>query len=122
MINEIIVKGSIETTFHDFTFTTNGMDLILSSGTYHQNNTVIYTDPDGGSITIPTTPNMNYEISLLVTGEFHVLQYSDVDTAIEFYKNNKIVDLLAWFTVGENVTSLDAVTINVKKMVTDNAD
>jgi hypothetical protein len=117
LINENIIKGDPSTTFYDLTFTTNGMDLIISGGTYTRNNNVIFEYPTGGTIGIPTLANMNYEVSLLETGTIHLLQFSDIEEAIDFYKSNKVIDLLAWFTVGEEVTSLDSVTINVKRMV-----
>lgn len=120
MINEIIIKGNHSTTFFDITFSTNGMDLIMSGGSYHINNEMLFSDENGGSITIPTTPNVNYEVHLLKSGVVNVLQYIHLDEVVSFYENNEVIDLLAWFTVGENVTSLDQVQINVKKMVYDN--
>lgn len=122
MINEIKINGSKSTTYHDFTFSTNGMNLVISGGTYYQNNNVVYTDANGGSIAIPTSPDMTYEICLMASDEVHVLQYSNPDDAIKFYENNNVIDLLAWFTVPVNTTTLDNVQINVKAMVDTDAN
>jgi hypothetical protein len=119
MINEIIIKGSEDTTFHNISFSTSGMNLMISGGQYYQNGQVLFSDSQGGSVTIPTTENMTYEISLLTNGEINVFQYHEIEDAISFYQANPILDLLAWFTVGQGVTTLDNVTINVKKMVTE---
>jgi hypothetical protein len=117
LINEIIIKGSKETTFHDFAVTTSCMNVQISPGEYWRSNQILFSDAAGGSIVIPTTSNMNYDVCLMTNGETHVLQYSDVDDAIAFYENGGVIDKIAWFTVGENVTSLDDIQINVVKTV-----
>lgn len=116
MINEIIINGSKETTFFDFTFTASGMNIAVSPGTYYKNGQTVFTDVNGGTITIPTTANMNYDICLLETG-ISVVQYALGDDPTSYYDSNSIIDMLAWLTVPENTTTLDNVQINVKAMV-----
>jgi hypothetical protein len=117
MINENIIKGHWTTTYHDFTFSTNGMDFIISGGSFVQNEKILFSDQTGGTITIPTTANMNYELYLMPDGTLQIFQYGDIEEVIAFAQKNQITELLAWFTIGTGVTTLDNVQINVKKMV-----
>lgn len=118
MINEVIVQGSQSTTLHTFTVTTNGMNIIVSEGEYYRGGQELFSDADGGTITIPTTSNVNYEVYLMTDG-ITVFSYTDIDDVIAFHMNNQanFIDKLMWFTIGENVTTLDGVTINFLKVI-----
>jgi hypothetical protein len=110
MIKEHSVIGSKDTTLHDFTITTSGMDVTISSGNYTQANVERFTSDVGAtvSITVPLADTY-YELWLNDVG-LVVLSRTDGQ---EFGDVANPIDRLAWFTVPANALSLDDVEINV---------
>lgn len=123
MIQDNVVNGSMSTTLHTFTVSTSGMDIVVSSGEYYRGGQVLFSDADGGTITIPTTANISYELFLMTDGSMSLFQYTDVTDLVNFCQENKsqIIDKLLWFTIGDSITSLDDVIINFVKVI-DNAN
>jgi hypothetical protein len=116
MINEIIVLGSKKTRLHDFTLEQVNMDLVLSGGSYVQDNAQRFTTDLGAKVTIPSpTSDTHYEIWLNDVG-LVVLSRLDAD---EFGEVVNRIDRLAWFTVPANATSLDSVEINYVRLVSE---
>jgi hypothetical protein len=119
MIKENIVIGDINTTFHDFTFYQNGMNITISSGSYTSNGLSLAGLLDEGTVNIPVNmyQDVDYEIWLTTNG-IEVLQGKFLD----IWTNNPIaegdrIDRLCWFTVPKATKILDDVEINVIRMV-----
>jgi hypothetical protein len=114
LIQEIIVKGSKSTTFHDFTITTNGLNLILSKGHYVLNNVERIKSDIDVTITLDSpTEDTHYEVWLSETG-LQVLSRTDSEN---FDVVNNPIDRLLWFTISANETDLNNTEINFVKVV-----
>lgn len=114
MINEIIVQGSSDTSFHNFSITQSVMDISISQGSYHQNGVEQVSNTDDISITFDTpTQDTDYEI-WLCTDKIAILHKVVGD---EFGELTNQIDKLAWFTIPSGTTDLDSVEINVIRMV-----
>jgi hypothetical protein len=110
MIKTHNVIGSKETTFHDFTIESSGMDITISKGNYTQANVDRFKTDAGATVALPTPlADTHYELWLNDAG-LNVLNRTDGQ---EFGAVSNPIDRLAWFTVPANVISLDDVEINV---------
>lgn len=113
MIVEHICKGNKSTTLHNFVWSQTGMTVGITSGTYTQQNVVLYSSTTGANVTIPTpTVQTYYEIWLSNSG-LAVLSRTDGQ---QFGPVTNPIDRLAWFTVPANTTTLDNVNIDVVRM------
>jgi hypothetical protein len=113
MINEIIVKGSDETTFSTFTVTTDGLNIVISQGEYIQNSTVLFQS-EGAVVPIPVSDeSLNYNLYLTTDG-LVIVVWGDGE---EISEVANLLIQLAWFSVPANTQSLDNIEINVIKVV-----
>lgn len=109
MINNRIVKGSKNTTLHDFEMRTEGMNLIVSKGTYYQGGNVVYSSDEEVVFSVPVkSENTNFILWLTISGFVLNEGYDVVDD---------LIDRLGWFKVEPNTSNLDAVEINFVKVV-----
>lgn len=114
MIIEHIVKGSKETSSHSFSVSVNGMNLIVTKGSYFLNNTEKIKSDNDVSITIDSpTEDTHYELWLSETG-LQVLSRTDSEN---FDTVENSIDRLAWFTISANETDLNNTEINFVKVV-----
>lgn len=113
MIIENVVQGSLETNLHSFTFASEGMNLIMSAGSYVQMLAIKATEDE--STTIPLdTPEEDTHYEVWLSGsELCILTRTD-STAFGEVVNP--IDKLAWFTIPSGATSLDDVEINTIRM------
>lgn len=109
MIVERIVKGSINTSLHNFEFKTENMNLIISDGSYYQAGMKRYSKDDETVITIPQkNESVYYEIWLRESGFLLVEGFGAVE---------KPIDRLGWLTVHSDTTNLSEVDIYFVKVV-----
>lgn len=120
LINEININGDIQTTFHDFTITQTGMNISISNGSYYRGGNLLFHSDTGGTLTLSSSQyqDLYTEIWLATTG-IEVLQGGDI---VDVFENNPIpvanrIDRLGWLTIPMGSTSLDAVQIDVVKVV-----
>nr|WP_309101691.1 hypothetical protein [Fredinandcohnia onubensis] len=114
MITEHIVEGSKATSFHDFRITTNGMNLIVTNGSYFRGGNEIFSGTNDAIIQIPSPSQLtHYEIWLTETG---LVALERTDTQVFNVVENPI-DRLAWFSVPENCTNLEKGEIYLVKVV-----
>lgn len=113
MINEHVSNGSKETTLSTFGVTVDTMNLVISAGEYYQANQKL-VESQGVTIPIPVSDeSLNYDIYLTKTGLI-------VNVRADDECPSEIADLLmtlAWLRVPSNVSTLDAVEVNVVKVV-----
>ena len=113
MIIENVVKGSLETTLHSFTFASEGMNLIMSAGSYVQMMAMKVTESDSTIIPIVVpSEDTHYEVWLTASG-LTILTRTDIT---EFGVVVDPVDKLAWFTVTAGTSLLDGIEINTIRM------
>ena len=113
MIIENVVKGSLETTLHSFTFATEEMNLIMSAGSYVQMMAMKITESDSTIIPIAVlNEDTHYEVWLTTSG-LTILTRTDTT---EFGVVVEPIDKLAWFTVTAGTSLLDGVEINSIRM------
>ena len=114
MINEVVVQGSKDTTFHDFSMLQVGMEIYISTGSYHQNGIEQVVNEDEISIEfdLPTEDTW-YEIWLCYD-KISILTKVSGD---EFGEMINQIDKIAWFMIPANATTLDGVEINIIRMV-----
>jgi hypothetical protein len=114
MIVEHVVQGTKENSFHDFNITIEGMNLIISSGSYYQAGQEKINSDTDTLISIPS-PNeeTNYEVWLTTDG-LQVLTRTQNE-------NFDIVDnpllKLNWFSLQPNETDLNNAEIHFLKVV-----
>lgn len=117
MIIEHEIKGNESTVFHTFTFRTEGMTLVMSDGYFIRTGETLVSSDKETIIEIPVSD---------VTKHYDVLLVDDIDTPLhigvtkegEFLGDvDGFVELLAWFTVPPNTSSLDEINVEVKRMV-----
>jgi hypothetical protein len=114
MVIEHICNGNKQTTLHTFVLSQNGMAINVSPGTYTQQNITKYTTATGATLTLsPPAAQTYYEIWLNNVG-LVVLSRTDGQ---QFGSITNPIDRLAWFAVPANTTTLDAVNIDVVKML-----
>lgn len=113
MIIENIVKGSKNTSFHDFEIGVSGMDLTVSKGSYFQaEQEKIKSDND---VVIPIsspTETTHFEMWITETG-IQILTRTDSEN---FAIVDNPIDRLAWFTVPTNTVDLNGVDIHIIKV------
>lgn len=118
MVIEHKIIGSKSTTLHNFSLSTNGMEMTLSAGEYYLKNELKISSKESATFTIPTSPeNMHYELWLTVDG-LEVIYRKDNEA---FSRPGDFIDKISWFTVPANFVSLDNVEVNFIKVVDENA-
>nr|WP_309099059.1 hypothetical protein [Fredinandcohnia onubensis] len=118
MIKEHIVEGSKDTSFHDFVITTNGMNLIVTNGSYFRRGNKIFSGINDALIQIPSPSQLtHYELWVTETG---LVLKERTDTQV-FDEVENPIDRLAWFSVPENCTSLEDVEVIFVKVVPSDA-
>jgi hypothetical protein len=114
MIKELIIEGSKNTTFHNFTVTTNGMNLTISKGSYFTNNVERIKSDTDVTITLDSPmENTHYEIWLSEIG----VQVMSRTESENFDVVEKPIDRLLWFTVFANETDFNNSEIHFVKVV-----
>ena len=113
MIVENVVKGSLETTLHNFTFASEGMNLILSAGSCVQKMAIKLTEHETTIIPLEVPDeDTHYEVWLTDSG-LCILNWTD---STLFGEVVEPIDKIAWFTLPAGALSLDNVEINVRRM------
>ena len=114
MIIEHIVKGSKETTLHDFKLYINYLNVIISKGSYFRNKEEKFRIENDITIIIPNTnETIYYEIWITETG-IQILSRKDNE---DFDVVDKPIDRLIWFELPSNETNLSNVDIHFVKVV-----
>jgi hypothetical protein len=116
MIIENIVKGSKDTTFHTFKFYLNGLDLIITKGSYFQEGIEKVISYNATNISYPITNELTHCEIWLTTSGISALMRRDNENFL-FDQLINPIDRLAWFTVPKNCTSLNEIDVNVLKVV-----
>lgn len=114
MITEHIVHGSNETTFHDFSISTEGMTIIVSPGEYYRADSLAFSKNVPTTFEIPAE-NKNYQICITENG---IVLFSYTDE-IGYVIVPGLIDTLAWFKLNGE-TDLANVEIHFVKLVLSN--
>lgn len=108
------VIGSMDTSFHTFDITTDGMDVTISDGEYHQAGQQKFVAEEGATVSIPSpSTNTNYQVWLTETG----IQVIYEDDVTEYAEVIAPIDCLAWFSVPASANTLDDIDIHVIRTV-----
>jgi hypothetical protein len=114
LIIDHIVKGSKNTSFHDFKINLDDMNLSISAGSYFRDNTELIKSENGTLINIPV-PNVDtyYEVWLTDNG-VQVIYRTDNE---DFDVIDNPIDRLVWFTLPSEETDLNNLDIHFLKVV-----
>lgn len=108
------VKGSKETSWHNFDITVENMSVSISSGSYFRAGEEIIISESGATIAIPvSSEETKYEVWLTQNG----IQVNYENSTSSFAEVMEPVDLMCWFKVDANQTDLALSEIHVRKVV-----
>jgi hypothetical protein len=116
VITEHVVKGSKDTSFHDFNISVSGMVLTLSNGSYFRGGQEIFKDVDNTVVTIPTSTDLIYYELWITKDNLSILTRKENE---EFHYDNLVnqIDRICWLTIPANCTDLNSAEIHVVKVV-----
>ncbi|WP_209121501.1 hypothetical protein [Alkalihalobacillus sp. BA299] len=114
MIIEHIVEGSQNTSLHDFQISINGLDLMISGGSYYQAGQEKFVSSEEATIQIPSPTELTHYTLWLTESGINVLARTDKE---EYTEVLNPVDRLAWFSIPANETDLNNVDIHFVKVV-----
>jgi hypothetical protein len=116
MVIEHIVKGSKNTSLHNFILNINGMNINISNGSYFRAGKELFKSNNGATVTIPSLNELNhYEIWLTKDGISILTRTENEDFAFEQLVNQ--IDRISWFSVPPNCTNLNTIDIHFVKVV-----
>jgi hypothetical protein len=116
LIKEQTIKGSKDTSFHDFQLNVSGLVLTLSNGSYFRAGQEIFKDNEITVVNIPVSANLiYYELWITNDGLCVLTRKENEDFPYEQMTNQ--IDRLCWFYIPANCMDLNAVDINFIKVV-----
>lgn len=116
MIKEQIIKGSKNTSFHDFQLSITGLNLILTNGSYFRGGQELFKDIESTVVTIPSSVDSIYYELWITDNGLSVLSRKE-NEEFSYNQLTNQIDRLCWFNVPANCTDLNTVDINFVKVV-----
>jgi hypothetical protein len=116
LIIEHTIKGSKDTSFHDFQISVLGMVLTLSNGSYFRGGQEVFKDIENTTVTIPSSTDLiYYEFWITTDGLCILTRKENEDFPYEQLTNQ--IDRICWFSVPANCTDLSTIDFNIIKVV-----
>lgn len=114
MINEIIVRGSEQTSYHTFNVTQSGNVINIHPGSYFQQGNKVFELLEVTSINL-VADAVNKHYQLWITPENIVLLERTDQEMFDEVENG--IDMLLYYSIPANTTDFDSLEINFIKVV-----